>query len=96
MIVHQPHRGEGQGYATFDAPIMNQSQHCYVDDIMLCNRIDLLVSLDWCDRFVFALCDWTIVNAQKYLTNETNIQIQRLPLGGPLRQTTKEAYLLSM
>ena len=30
---------------------MNQSQHCYVDDIMLCNRIDLLVSLDWCDPF---------------------------------------------
>ena len=51
MILHPPHRGEGQGYATFDAPIMNQSQHRYVDDIMLCNRIDLLVSLDWCDPF---------------------------------------------
>ena len=76
----------------------NQKQHCCVHDMIQNDKIKQLVSLgslgDVTD--VFALqCDWTVTNAQKYLTNQTGIPNLR-PLRGPLLQTTEDVYLLSM
>ena len=64
------------------------------------DKIKQLVSLGSLGNVtdVFALlCDWTVTNAQKYLTNRTGIPNQQLrPLRGPLLQTTQDVYLLSM
>ena len=91
-VCHNVGRGEAILH-----PIENQKQHCCVHDIQN-DKIKQLVSLgslgDVTD--VFALqCDWTVTNAQKYLTNQTGIPNLR-PLRGPLLQTTEDVYLLSM
>ena len=91
-VSHNVDRGEAILY-----PIENQKQHCCVHGIQN-DKIKQLVSLgslgDVTD--VFALqCDWTVTNAQKYLTNQTSIPNQHLrPLRGPLLQTTQDVYLL--
>mgnify|MGYP001800739922 CR=1 FL=1 len=94
-VSHNVDRGEAILY-----PIENQKQHCCVHDMIQNDKIKQLVSLgslgDVTDVFAL-LCDWTVTNAQKYLTNQTSIPNQHLrPLRGPLLQTTQDVYLLSM
>ena len=94
-VSHNVDRGEAILY-----PIENQKQHCCVHDMIQNDKIKQLISLgslgDVTDVFAL-LCDWTVTNAQKYLTNQTSILNKHLrPLRGPLLQTTQDAYLLSM
>ena len=64
-VCHNVDRGEAILH-----PIENQKQHCCVHDIQN-DKIKQLVSLgslgDVTDVFAL-LCDWTLTNAQKYLT----------------------------
>ena len=80
VIVHQSHCGQEQGFAAFNAPIINQRQRCCqrvyyalccrVHDMMLNNRIQQLVSL-FCmtDIFLYYVIG-QYMNAQRYLTNQ--------------------------
>ena len=54
--------------------IINQRQHCCVHDTILYNRIQQIVSLYGKTDF-FAVVFLAVANAQRCLTNQTNIPI---------------------
>ena len=39
VIVHQSHRRQGRGYATFNVPMKNQRQHCGVHGMIAKMRL---------------------------------------------------------